>query len=350
VLHLYAMSWESRVPDGVSDVQKTDDGFTGAVSIPPDEDGYIGRRCEGCDGKFRMLVTEYNALTEDAELTCPYCGNRAPRSEFVTAAQRDRAHAGAEAIGEQYVDDMLDDIFGRAFGGSRHTAPASSPFSVEFKYTPGPRPAPRPLPEVIEERARRIIVCPGCGTHYAVYSSSAFCPICGPRAAADAALEQIAAGRAAVAIEDQLPPAEAEAARDAGVFEGMAANTLKNIVTLFEVFARDQFNARASNAAAAVKKKGNVFQRLDDTAQLFNDHCGIDLPAAAGAAVWRRLREDFARRHVLTHCDGVVDAKFLAVVPNSGLQVGQRLVISRQDAERALDDVENVVQTLAAMP
>lgn len=73
------MSWESRVPDGVSDVQKTDDGFTVAVSIPPDDDGYIGRRCEGCDGKFRMLVTEYNALTEDAELTCPYCGNRAPQ-------------------------------------------------------------------------------------------------------------------------------------------------------------------------------------------------------------------------------------------------------------------------------
>jgi hypothetical protein len=62
------------------------------------------------------------------------------------------------------------------------------------------------------------------------------------------------------------------------------------------------------------------------------------------------LREDFARRHVPTHCDGIVEAKFLAVVPNSGLQVGQRLVISRQDAERALDDVESVVQTLAAMP
>jgi len=174
--------------------------------------------------------------------------------------------------------------------------------------------------------------------------------VCGPRAAVDTVLEQIAAGRVALAVEDQLAPAEAEAARDAGVFEGMAANTLKNIVTLFEVFARDQFNTHASNPAAAVKGKGNIFQRLDDTAQLFNDHCAIDLRAAAGAAVWQRLREDFARGHVLTHCDGIVDAKFLAVVTNSGLQAGQRLVISRQDAERALGDVENVVQTLAALP
>jgi endogenous inhibitor of DNA gyrase (YacG/DUF329 family) len=339
-----------HLPDGVSDVQKTPDGFTGGVSIPPDEDGYIGRRCDGCGGNFRMLVTEYNALPEDAELTCPYCGQRAHRSEFMTAAQSDRAYAGAKVIGDQYIHNMLDDIFGNAFGRNQQPANSSSLLSVEFSYTPGPRPVPGPLPEVIEERARRIIVCPGCSSHYAVYSTSAFCPVCGPRAATDTVLEQIAAGRAALAVEDHLPPAEREAAQDAGVFEGMATNTLKNIVTLFEVFARDQFNARATNAAAAIKGKGNVFQRLDDTAQLFNDHCGIALPALAGAAVWQRLREDFARRHVLTHCDGIVDAKFLSVVTNSGIRPGQRLVISRQDAERALDDVENIVQTLAALP
>ncbi len=344
------MSWEHNLPDGVSDVQKTPDGFTGAVSIPPDEDGYIGRRCAGCDGKFRMLATEYNSLPEDADLTCPYCGNRADHSEFMTEGQRERAFAGAEAITEQHIHDMVDDIFARAFGGGQQAPSRGSMFSVEFKYTPGPRPAVRPLPEVIEDRARRIIVCPGCSTHYAVYSSSAFCPVCGPRAAADTVLEQIAAGRAALAVEDHLPPAQAEAARDAGVFEGMAGNTLKNVVTLFEVFARDQFTTRASNPTAAIKGKGNLFQRLDDTAQLFTDHCGIDLPAAAGAAVWQRLREDFARRHVLTHCDGIVDAKFLAVVTNIGLQIGQRLVITRQDAERALGDVESVVQALAALP
>lgn len=44
---LRVMSWEHHLPDGVSDVQKTPDGFTGGVSIPPDEDGYIGRRCAG---------------------------------------------------------------------------------------------------------------------------------------------------------------------------------------------------------------------------------------------------------------------------------------------------------------
>ncbi len=44
----------------------------------------------------------------------------------------------------------------------------------------------------------------------------------------------------------------------------------------------------------------------------------------------------------------MVDAKFLATVSASSLQIGQRLVISRADAERALNDVETVVRKLAA--
>ena len=126
--------------------------------------------------------------------------------------------------------------------------------------------------------------------------------------------------------------------------------TVKNIVGLFEVFARSQFEARAANPAAAVKSKGNVFQRLDDTNQLFSDHCSIDIPATVGHDVWQRLREDFGRRHVLTHCGGIVDDKFLAAVSNSGLVVGQRLMITRADADRALDDVEHVIRRLAALP
>jgi hypothetical protein len=72
--------------------------------------------------------------------------------------------------------------------------------------------------------------------------------------------------------------------------------------------------------------------------------------ARRGMVLWQDLRETFARRHVLVHRDGIVDQKFLNAVPNSGLARGQRLTISRADAERALDDVEATVKTLAAQP
>jgi sarcosine oxidase delta subunit len=343
------MSWKSRLPPGVNNLQKTPDGFTAGVTIPPDEDGYIGQRCTGCQGKFRMLSDEYVALPDDALITCPYCGRQADTAEYITDAQRNRVQAAAEGVAEQFVHDQLDQALRSAFGG-RNRSKSSGPFSIEFEYKPGPRPRIRSLPAIVEEKVLRTIACPGCGIHYAVYGASAFCPVCGPRAATETVLEGIEAGRKALALEEHLPADERDAARAAGVFDRLAADTVKNIVGLFEVFARDQFRARAANPEDAVRGKGNIFQRLDDTAQLFSDHCAVDLPATVGPAVWQRLREDFARRHVLTHCDGIVDAKFLTVVINSNLQVGQRLVISRQDAERALDDVEAVVRKLAAAP
>ena len=68
------MDWHSRLPDGIGDFQDTPDGFEAKVSMPADADGYIGRLCSGCGGKFRMRADEYAALPDTTRLTCPYCG------------------------------------------------------------------------------------------------------------------------------------------------------------------------------------------------------------------------------------------------------------------------------------
>lgn len=342
------MDWHRRLPDEISDLQDTGDGFEAKVSMPADEDGFIGRLCAGCGGKFRMRADEYAALADTTRLTCPYCGCDGEPSDFMTPAQRERAEAAVHALAEQFIHHQIDDIFGRTFGRSRRLRPGES--GVEITYTPAPGPPIRTLPEIVEERVLRTIACRNCTTRYAVYGASAFCPVCGPRAATDTVLEAIAAGRGALALQDHLPGEQRDAARAAGVFDRLAADTFKNIVSLFEVFAREQFTARAANPAAALQGKGTgIFQRLDDTATLFLTHCSIDLPAVVGAQVWRDLRETFARRHVLVHRDGIVDQKFLTAV-RSGLAAGQRLVISRGDAERALDDVDAAVKALAAHP
>ncbi len=340
------MSWKSHLPDGINDLTRTHEGFQAGVEIPADEDGYIGRRCAACQGMFRMLPTEFNALPPEARLTCPYCGFDGDRNAFITEAQRERLRAAAAAVGEQYLHDEVDKMLKRALGG-RSRSRSSGGFGVSIEVEPGRRPRPRSLPAIVEEKVLRTITCPTCANHYAIYGTTAFCPVCGPRAAADTVLDSIAAGRRALALEDHLPANERDAARAVGVFDRLAADTLKNVVTIFEVFAREQFNTRATSPPAL---KGNVFQRLDDTAQLFLAHCGIDVPTTAGLDIWRRLKEDFARRHVLIHCDGIVDAKFMAAVPRSTLQVGQRLVIRRADADRALDDTETVVRKLSMLP
>ena len=114
------------------------------------------------------------------------------------------------------------------------------------------------------------------------------------------------------------------------------------------MFAREQFARRVADTGTHTSGKGNVFQRLDDTAELFSEQAGLDLVVLTGAERWERVKRAFARRHVLTHNGGVVDQRFLNRVPDSGLKLGQRLVVRRDDAVQALDDLAAVVQAVSA--
>lgn len=172
--------------------------------------------------------------------------------------------------------------------------------------------------------------------------------MCGPRAAAEKVLESVAAAREALAVEDRLGEEERESLRAAGVFERFAVDAIESVVSLFEVFAREQFHQRAVRADDAVRGRGNVFQRLDDTADLFREHVGVDLVDVAGDERWHRLRRAFAQRHVLAHRAGIVDQRFLDQAPGLSIAVGQRLVIRRRDAEAALDDLEALVRAVRA--
>jgi hypothetical protein len=139
----------------------------------------------------------------------------------------------------------------------------------------------------------------------------AFCPVCGPRPATEKLLEAIEAARGALAIEDRFDYDERENLWAAGVFGRFAVDAIESVVSLFEQFAREQFFERVDDADTHTKNKGNIFQRLDDTATLFGDHADIDLPSLVGTDRWERLKRAFAQRHVLVHNGGVVDERFL---------------------------------------
>lgn len=123
------MSWEHRKPDGVGDIEYTDDGFTTGVSIPLDEDGFLGRECPTCEGPFKIHGDDYDALPADPVQTCPYCGHEQDHSSFLTRAQVERVDAAVNAIAEQYVHDALNQMLGKPSGdrsGARGAARSSA--------------------------------------------------------------------------------------------------------------------------------------------------------------------------------------------------------------------------------
>jgi DNA-directed RNA polymerase subunit M/transcription elongation factor TFIIS len=336
-------------PEGVGDINETDDGFVVSISIPTDDDGYFGRECPACEAPFKMRHDEYETLPDELELICPYCGHREEHSAFMSSAQHERVMAAAEGLAEQWLHGQVNDMLGRTFGRRSSKPKRSGSFiSIDWTYTPGTPPPVRELPDAAETQTRRIVECSTCGNHHAVYSATSFCPVCGPRPATEKVLEAITAARGALAVEDRLGEDERETLRAAGVFERFAVDAIESTVSLFEMFAREQFGRRVADAATHTAGKGNVFQRLDDTADLFTDHASINIVELAGTERWERLKGAFARRHVLTHNGGIVDQKFLDRVSDTGLRLGQRLVVRRSDAAQALDDLEALVGAVSA--
>jgi len=312
-----------------------------SVSIPTDDEGFFGRACPACERFFKMRVDDWAALPDDVKITCPYCGERPDDpGDFLTEEQTAFSTSAAVAMAEQYAAEQVAKMFkGLKTRGSRRSG-------IRIKVTS--RPPPRvSLDAYIEDKVRRVVSCDNCGTAHAVYGATAFCPVCGPRPAASTVLEAIDRARLSLALEDALPEDLRETSRAEGIFDKTAEDAAKEIVTLLEVFARDQFFTRVPGAETIVKGMGNVFQRVDDLDQLFAANAGFAISALVDAATWERLQIVAQQRHVLAHNRGIIDQKYLDRVPGARQAVGQKLNVSRADAEAALNALDAVVRAVA---
>lgn len=73
-------------------------------------------------------------------------------------------------------------------------------------------------------------------------------------------------------------PAARAALRRQGVLDRQYVDTVGNVVGVVESLARTVFVEQVPDAAELTKGRGNVFQRLDDLADLFRTHLSKDLP------------------------------------------------------------------------
>lgn len=312
------------------------------VSIPVDDEGYFGRECPTCHQIFRMHSGDYEALPNDLVLTCPYCGHQDEHSEFMTQQQKDRVMRVAQDYGTQLVSEMLDKSFGSLARSTRN----NSFLKIAYRSTPF---FPEPLPGINEERLIRERTCPTCQVRYAVFGEHRFCPVSGSLDPADIGRDALAAETAKLNAMSEIQEPQRSTLREQGVLDRVAVDTLGRVVGVVETLAASQFNALVPNAAAVVRGKGNVFQRLDDLADLFAAHLGIDVRTAEGVD-WSTLKRLWAARHSHVHADGLVDEKYLKAVPSSLLKLRQRVVITDTDARTAIAQAVALLDAVVSTP
>lgn len=318
-----------RTPDGASYQGRDSSGNERfSVSIPFDEHGYFGRECPACHQFFRMNGEDYDALPDHLVLTCPYCGHHEEHSEFMTAQQRDRILRVAHDAAMQMVSDALD----KSFGSMAQSTRRNRYFKVSYRSTPF---YPQPLPGLDEERLVRERTCSDCGVRYAVFGEHRYCPVSGALDSPVVAQDALAAERIKLSALDGIPAEQRAILREQGVFDRIAVDTLGRVVGIVEAFASAEYRRRVSDAEVILKGRGNVFQRLDDTADLYTA-LNSD-PRGSARINWSTLKRLWAARHAHVHADGRVDERYLRAVPESPLKLGQRVLVSGQDALAAIE-------------
>lgn len=215
--------------------------------------------------------------------------------EFMTAQQQERARAAVGEYASQLVAEMLDEAFS---GMARKVNSRHGAIRMEYSGRSFRSAWPRPLPPIVEEAPFRERRCAMCGNRYAVFGEHVACPVCGPLPPRIVAEDAVEAQQSALAALDHVPDAVLAQLREAGSLERTAAGALDSVVSLLEAFLRQTFLDRVAGGAALIAGKGNVFQRLDDVAQLYWDHLVVHLPGAIGTVEWDRLRILYGIRHL----------------------------------------------------
>lgn len=333
-----------RMPEGAEVVERQGDDYRIRVSIPVDEDGFLGRACPECELLFRMDAADYDGLPDELMLWCVYCGHHDEHSEFMTSQQRDRIMRAAEEFGAQLVLRQLDKTVGSLARRSRRNSPISISYTAKPHY-------PRPLPDVDEERLLRVRTCTSCQVKYAVFGEHRYCPVCGQLPAATVALDALQADTARLDALDAIPPEAKALLREQGVFTRSWVDTIENVVGTVEALSSSLYRSSVPDADTRLRGKGNIFQRLDDMADLYVAAGYPDLRRTLDPVLWQRLTTIWATRHAFTHNDGLVDQKYLAKVPTSAARIGQRLTVSDVTTRRAIDDAtilcRAIVQTFS---
>jgi hypothetical protein len=334
-----------RLPDGVEVESEHGSTVTFRVTVPSDDVGHIGRQCPSCRGLFRMHADDYVVLPEDLSLTCPYCRFSADHGEFITAQQLGRAQA---AVGN-WAQQMAADKIGKALDNMVRTVNRSSSSGGMFRMTASRSPSrpflPSPLPTITEPAPIRERQCQACSNRYAVFGQHIACPVCGPLPPKVVAEDALAAQSAILDALGRLPAGALDQLRELGSIEQTASSALGAVVSALETYLKATFYDRVTGAESLTAGRGNIFQRLDDTNELYQDNLGVNLAGALGAD-WGRLRVLYGIRHLLTHNNGVVGDRHLKRFPDFPVALGHRVTVSPADAR---DAIRIGHQLLAAM-
>ena len=290
-----------------------------SISLPRDEDGYLGRECpeRDCEGYFK--ITPGTGIKGPAPCHCPYCGHSGKPSEFNTKEQIDYAKSIAV---RQFTDALFRDLKSMEFD---HRPSGGFGIGLSLNVT---RDAPHPIQYYREKELETEVICEKCALRFAIYGVFGWCPDCGQHNSLQILSKNLDLVRKEL---DLARAAEKELA------EHLIADALKNVVSAFDAFGREVCSQKGADIR---------FQNLTGAKRNVRASFNFDFDDALSPDEWASICLAFQKRHVLVHKMGVADEDYIQKANDPDAVVGRKIRITDQEVELSVTLVERLGRRL----
>jgi hypothetical protein len=303
------------------------------ISIPKDDEGYMGRECpeSGCEGYFKVKPGT-GLLGPDVPCYCPYCGFKGEPDQFWTKEQIEYAKSVAlRTIAEAVRKDLKQLEF-------EHKPQGGFGIGISMKLKPG---APLPIRHYREKDLETNIICDNCTLEYAVYGVFAYCPDCAVHNSLLILQKNLDLTRRQLDLAHKLD--------DSDLRRHLIEDALENCVSAFDGFAREACRVRADKSTDPAKCAALSFQNLPRAAGRLRSLFGIDVADRFPVDVWSATHSAFMQRHLLAHRAGVIDQPYLDETRQPSVLLGRRVSVEPADVYRLADAVMAIGRHLIAV-
>ncbi len=284
-----------------------------SISIPPDEDGLIGRECPvpECESYFKIQLGT-GLKGENLPCHCPYCGHAAGQDRFFTKAQVKYAKSVAM---HQFTGALLKDLKSLEFNQRPRGALG---IGISMKVSG----QPAPIRYYREKQLETEVVCDQCTLRYMIYGVFGFCPDCGVHNSLQilkANLQLVGKILAVAEMQEQA------------VAQNLVENSLEDCVSAFDGFGRETCRVFCSRAVALEKVVEVRFQNIVAARERVKKLFGVDFAACLDAQTWDVVLRCFQKRHVLAHKMGIIDENYLNNTVDATAVAGRKVQVQSEE-------------------
>jgi uncharacterized Zn finger protein (UPF0148 family) len=285
-------------------------------------------------------MEDWKQKVNDAQAFCPVCREKAKATEWNTPEQQEYI----SQVGFSHVQDIISQALSQdANDFNRRQHPGF--INISLSYKPGTPTLIVPISAA--EELRQKFTCEQCGCRYSSLGAAFFCPACGYNSAESTFAQTIEVVRKSLVAL----PAIREATQ-AAVDADAAKNTVREIlessmgrmVGAFQRIAEALFDR--TPAATTMRRRKNVFQSLTEGSALWRAATGKGYEDLLTPAEMADLLRLFQQRHLLAHCEGIVDQDYITKSRDTTYAVGQRLVIRDGAVSRLAELVTKLTEEM----